>query len=331
MPLEILALQCQYVAPDGTPCFDDAAPGGRVCVWHDPAVEKSGPDWTVRLEALVRDGQSLAGFELARAQLDGVNLTVPQQPTGADLRYANLNRASLKGARLYRVDLTGATLLKANLSEANLNSAQLEDADLLGAVLTGAHLDDIRWGKSLRQDREAYLALSQGDRSLALQNFREAEEIYRDLRIISEAQGHRRASGEFFYREMKMRHHRLPRLSLVRGVSCFARFLYGYGERPSYIIGCALAYLASVAVLYFALGVMDHNVLVVFDPSKGFAANFAGYLTCLYYSVLTFTTVGYGDIVPITGATRAIAAFEALSGNFIMALFVVVFVRKLAR
>ena len=331
MPLETETLQCQYVAPDGTPCFDDAADGVSLCIWHDPAVEKSGPEWAARLEALVRAGQSLAGFELARAQLDGINLTVPDQPTGADLRYANLNRASLKGARLYRVDLTGANLLKANLSEANLNSARLEDADLLGAVFNRAHMDDIRWGKALRQDREAYAAIRNGETTLALQKFREAEEIYRDLRLTAEAQGHRRTSGEFFYREMLMRHYRLPRPSLARGVSSFAHILYGYGERPAYIIGSALTFIAVIAVFYFFLGVSDNNALVIYDPAIGFAANIASYMRCLYFSVITFTTVGYGDVIPLSGAARAIAAFEALSGNFIMALFVVVFVRKLAR
>jgi len=39
---------------------------------------------------------------------------------------------------------------------------------------------------------------------------------------------------------------------------------------------------------------------------------------------------GYGDLVPI-GAARPIAAFEAFTGNFTMALFVVVFVKKMTR
>ncbi len=33
-------------------------------------------------------------------------------------------------------------------------------------------------------------------------------------------------------------------------------------------------------------------------------------LSCLYYSVVTFTTLGYGDFTPI-GISRAIAAIEA--------------------
>jgi hypothetical protein len=40
--------------------------------------------------------------------------------------------------------------------------------------------------------------------------------------------------------------------------------------------------------------------------------------------------LGYGDITP-SGIARAIAAFEAFTGSFAMALFVVVFVKKMTR
>ena len=322
--------QCQYVAPDGVPCFDDAQEGGELCVWHDATIDKIGPEWGPRLEALARDGQSLAGFELARAQLEGVNLTFPEHAAGADLRHANLTRASLKGARLYRADFSGATLLKANLTDANLNAARFEDADLLGASFAGVHMDDTHWGSALRQDRAGYGAVARGESERAAQNFREAEEVYRDLRITSEAQGHRRIAGEFFYREMLMRHQRLPKFSMARVVSRFAHILYGYGERPSYITSCAFAYLLIFAFAYFFIGVHDTGVVEAFDPAKSLAQNLVAFGDCLYFSIVTFTTVGYGDVVPL-GPAKAISAVEALSGNFIMALFVVVFVRKLAR
>jgi hypothetical protein len=42
---------------------------------------------------------------------------------------------------------------------------------------------------------------------------------------------------------------------------------------------------------------------------------------CLYFSVITITTVGYGDLVPLPQA-RVFAAFEALTGYVYMALFI---------
>ncbi len=42
-------------------------------------------------------------------------------------------------------------------------------------------------------------------------------------------------------------------------------------------------------------------------------------LTCAYYSIVTFTTLGYGDFYP-QGAARALAALEAFTGYIILGL-----------
>jgi hypothetical protein len=52
--------------------------------------------------------------------------------------------------------------------------------------------------------------------------------------------------------------------------------------------------------------------------------------TALYFSAVTFTTVGYGDWHPV-GWARMFAAAEALSGITIMSAFTVILVRKIIR
>lgn len=44
--------------------------------------------------------------------------------------------------------------------------------------------------------------------------------------------------------------------------------------------------------------------------------------TSIYYSFMTLTTVGYGDIIPVSGAARMLAMTEAVTGTLYMAVMV---------
>lgn len=54
------------------------------------------------------------------------------------------------------------------------------------------------------------------------------------------------------------------------------------------------------------------------------------FLNGLYYSAITFFTIGYGDYFP-EGILKLFAAFEGFSGVFLMSYFTVAFVRKILR
>ena len=84
------------------------------------------------------------------------------------------------------------------------------------------------------------------------------------------------------------------------------------------------------AVIYFIFGVDAPEGFIALNLGASVWDNAWVFLTCFYYSVVTFTTLGYGDITPI-GHLRPIAAAEAFIGSFSIALFVVVFVRRMVR
>lgn len=59
----------------------------------------------------------------------------------------------------------------------------------------------------------------------------------------------------------------------------------------------------------------------VFSAGPAPSGSMLGF-TALYYSVITLTTVGYGDIVPVSGAARMLAMMEAMTGTLYMAVLV---------
>jgi hypothetical protein len=104
----------------------------------------------------------------------------------------------------------------------------------------------------------------------------------------------------------------------------------GYGEDPIRIVGLSIVIILVCAVAYTFTGLSYQREVVAFDSSNSFTTNLNLFWSCLYYSVVTFTTLGYGDFTPV-GISRAIAALEAFTGSFTIALFVVVFVKKMTR
>jgi voltage-gated potassium channel Kch len=84
------------------------------------------------------------------------------------------------------------------------------------------------------------------------------------------------------------------------------------------------------AFLYFIFGISYQDEVLSVNFSKPLSDNISALLNSIYFSVVTFTTLGYGDITPI-GFSRLIATFEAFTGSFSLALFVVVFVKRMTR
>jgi len=99
----------------------------------------------------------------------------------------------------------------------------------------------------------------------------------------------------------------------------FLKKLFNYGESPKYVALWSLFLIVSCALFYCVFGVSGKNGI---ENSFGIS---------LYYSVVTFTTLGYGDFSPAGPLVRAISAIEAVFGLFLTSTFLVTFVRKYSR
>ena len=142
--------------------------------------------------------------------------------------------------------------------------------------------------------------------------------------------------ADWAYRQMMaLRRRRIRRQSgslpirLLRGLGIAAETAFvaiptGYGTQPvrfavsvlALVMACALAYwLLGPQLIYSAGG----------DPTLDL-------FQAVYFSVCTFTTLGYGDWAPSPGSVvQWLATAEAFAGFVLGALFVVVVARKLVR
>ena len=320
---------CLYRFQNGTQC-QHPDEGKGLCFWHDPTIDKSGMDLREQLETLAKSGEPMEGFHLCRANLEGINLVRHGDKNGYSLSRSDLYRANLRNAHLFKVDLSEASLMKADCREANLHFANLTSCNLLGAKLDGAKIENIHWGDRLLHEKMGYDALKASRKKEGMDYLEQAEEICRHLRKVGEFQGLFELSGSFFYKEMIMRRMQMPKYSHRRWISALVDMLCGYGEKPLRVVVFSLCFIMVCACAFFLLGVQGSQGVIGFSFQQGFMDNVFDFFRSLYFSVVTFTTLGYGDLIPI-GASKVLAAIEAFTGSFTLALFVVVFVKKMTR
>ncbi|MEL7292323.1 MAG: ion channel [Pseudomonadota bacterium] len=319
--------RCRYQNPDGW-CCDQPSGESGLCYWHDPHIDKSNDNIKQQVEQWAAAGKPLDGFQLARTDLEDIDLVNRGCKDGYQCRGADFYRANLSDAHFFGLDLRGSSLMKAKLVGANLHCAKLGGCNLLGAELARAKLENIEWGQYLKQELEAKQSRRQRRSQQAAQLYQEAEEVCRNIRKQCEKQGLFEMAGDFFKREMRFRRYQMPRFSTKRIISKLVDLFCGYGEDPLRVVGFSIFLIVVCALAYFFLDTTGAHP--IYEGVTGWQFYVLEFFNSLYFSVVTFTTLGYGDISPV-GVARFIAACEAFLGSFTMALFVVVFVKKMTR
>lgn len=318
--------QCEFKSVTGKTCSEDAIKDGY-CFWHDDSNKKIDADLKQKLEQRAKTGESMRYFKLKHTDLSDIDLVNRGDRNGYDLTHADLYRSNLSNAHLFGLDLSFSSLMKANLSGANLHSVSLEHTNLLGVKLDGAKLEGVQWGELVRQEWQGD---NEPDFKKKKQLYSEAEEIYRSIAREMRNQGMTSEINWFTYREMVVRRKQHPPYSLARFISRFIDLYCGYGEKPLRLLIVSGILTLSFAFLHASAGILQNGTLIQLSSQNSIQENFTVFINSLYFSSVTFTTLGYGDISPF-GISRFIAAIEAFAGSFTIALFVVVFVKRMTR
>lgn len=117
-----------------------------------------------------------------------------------------------------------------------------------------------------------------------------------------------------------------------------SRWVMLYGESPARVVGTSIAVIGVFAVLYAVFGGVhltpEPATYVMFDPGATLgikSETFEEASSYLYFSTITFSTLGYGGIQPATTATQLLASVQSLLGQILIALLVAVFARRALR
>jgi hypothetical protein len=109
-------------------------------------------------------------------------------------------------------------------------------------------------------------------------------------------------------------------------VYTFYKYWLCYGKKPWCLLLSASIIILLFSGIYWATGIEIYDQEL--DEYKNFDSFAAPLERCLYFSVITFTTVGYGDIHPHSRGARIWVMIEAAIGVFMIAFFVATFAKR---
>ena len=266
----------------------------------------------------------LIGAHLEHAFLRGVHLE------HAFLRGANLERAYLFDAHLEHADLKGA-----NFEHASLSSARLEGTNLSGTNLTSANVTGL-----LYLGPAATARLCNWLRNPPIPDRRQAKHIRFWLRAGSRLVPYR-------HRVMRGRYQGIFGLSSCRGNRIFVRD----ASDQDYLDTMESQLTSTWGRFWFRLwGLIDYGrsfmsvvvvaSMLIFIFGKAYShwpkmITLGGRcptpFTPYYFSIVTYTTLGFGDVKPHNLAGEVLVSFEVILGYVTLGLLLAVLGDRIAR
>jgi hypothetical protein len=102
------------------------------------------------------------------------------------------------------------------------------------------------------------------------------------------------------------------------------------------IIGAICAYLLiglAWAIIYLAVDRLDHEAIAFSDRAVASSTDegVAKFSQVVYFSFVTMSTLGYGDITPQSEIAQTLAWMESVTGLFYMAIVVAWLISEIPR
>jgi hypothetical protein len=246
--------------------------------------------------------------------------------------------------------------LNAELSHVSFIDVDLSNTNMYGASLEETYLSDAKWktdkwnNYEIREEKEAVEAESQCKCGVVHlgsgkkceycgrevtekwkgkpEAYKRAESTYRNLKLSLRNDGDYRKAGKFYYKEMTMRriqYKRQKKYHYWLGNS-FMWLSSGYGERWYQVLLLWIVVILLFGTIYLGTDSLRR------DGEEGEEERVVWYEN-YYFSGVTFTTLGFGDIHPqVTEPLgQGLAMVEALLGTILMGLFLFTLARQIMR
>ncbi len=235
--------------------------------------------------------------------------------SGATLAGTRFTGATLTGANLSDRDLKGLDFRSADLSSTNFQASDLTEADLTGATLVHADLQRSTLSKANIRGSNLQSA-NLGETKVDGIHYDRATR-FRGVRVFScygSSRFRRFAQDQDFIEEFREAHPAYYRVWLV---------LTDCGRSMLRVVLWSLFFLVLFGWIYYLLGEEAFNTSA---GGLGWSV-----FTTTYYSVVTFTTLGFGDITPNSPEAAVVVMLEVIVGYVMLGILISILATKVAR
>jgi hypothetical protein len=246
----------------------------------------------------------LRGIRIEQTQLDGALLK------NVNLRWSTFRDVGFKGTRLLKCNLS-----QASFAECYFRRARFERCDAINAKFESCDFSNARI-ESSRLDFATFKTCEITLPEIAFRpdtNPQVLVRVCRNLKLNAMSMGHFADAGELTFMEKTYERQALFQRAFGAkseardgGASAAAAWLgslllnwiWGYGEKPWRMV-------LAITLAIFAFGTLQYALGAVPD---------SGWWGHVYFSGITFLTIGYGDLSPVGALPRFLAVLEGAAG-----------------
>jgi len=274
----------------------------------------------------------LAQANLAHAHLTKANLAFADLEDAllpfADLREVNLSAANLTGARAEDTDFRHANLSHTSMQRAVLAFSDFRYASLVGADLHGANMSSINLENAnvslVKYDRKIFWEVVKETRYSLPELWKRRLDFILNTTVRCKGNHAAACFGSQRFKLFLQDQDFLEEMmeSFWGKFWCFLWWIFAdCGRSLSRWAGWSILIALLFAFIYWRMG-------SAFFAMEHLDFNF---LNMLYYSIVTFTTLGFGDISPMTTGAAFVVSLEVISGYVMLGGLISIFSGKLSR
>ena len=244
----------------------------------------------------------------------------------------NMGAMILENLLILDCEFINCSLKYSLINEALISKIKFSDCDFRAVRIISTSIKEMEFddkGKS-KFDEDTFLD------ELPVTKESDYEDIYRIYKVIAskfEENNIYSRYGEYYYL------YKINEYRTLKGIERFNSSIYwaisGYGERPTYALVTSILIMCIFAIIYMFTGLkVDGAGIVQYNISYISKITFIGIIKdfsrAFHFSIVTFTTVGYGNITPID-LSVLMCSVEMFLGVTMVGIWTATLARKISR